>query len=177
MDGKRGSQREKDKSRWREKERAIERRAPPLEMGWPRRVGIKSTNQNVRAVSGTQRSRHPAAARTQSPRWPCRAVLSIVKDKIIFPPLSRVIDEVMGAADREKVRLECNQFFPARCINMMAQRLGREEGPRLSPNTLSSQPQGMTIPLRSWGSKGGLPEEVWLQLGSSEAEGITASGD
>lgn len=34
----------------------------------------------------------------------------------------------MGPADREKVRLECNQFFPERCINIMARGLGREEG-------------------------------------------------
>lgn len=32
------------------------------------------------------------------------------------------------AADREKVRLECNQVFPERRINMTAQRLGKEEG-------------------------------------------------
>ena len=34
----------------------------------------------------------------------------------------------MGPADREEVRLECNQIFPERCINMMARRLAREEG-------------------------------------------------
>lgn len=39
----------------------------------------------------------------------------------------------MGPADREKVRLECNQFFPERCINMMARQLGKGEGPTTVP--------------------------------------------
>lgn len=39
----------------------------------------------------------------------------------------------MGPADREKVRLECNQFFPEQCINMMAPQLGKRERPGTVP--------------------------------------------
>lgn len=48
----------------------------------------------------------------------------------------------MGPADREKVRLECNQFFPERCINMMARQLGKGEGPTIVPKPSELSAEG-----------------------------------
>lgn len=73
----------------------------------------------------------------------------------------------MGPADRE-VRLECNQFFPEQCINMMAWQLGKGEGPVTvpKPSELSAEGHnGETGPVEaketpwrrcgcSWGCKG-----------------------
>lgn len=69
----------------------------------------------------------------------------------------------MEPADREKVRLECNQIFPERCINMMARQLGKGERPTTvpKPSELSSEGRdGATGPV-------GAKETSWRRCGCS----------
>lgn len=60
----------------------------------------------------------------------------------------------MGPADREKVRPECNQFFPERCINMMAQWQGEGEGHAACPQPSELSAEGQDEMMRTEGARG-----------------------
>lgn len=69
----------------------------------------------------------------------------------------------MGPADREKVRLECNQFFPERCINRMAGWLGKGEGPATVPKPSELSAEGHDEMMKTMGTRG----TFWRRCGSS----------
>lgn len=70
----------------------------------------------------------------------------------------------MGPADREKVRLECNQFFPERCINMMARQLGKGEGPAIVPKPSELSAEGRDGAMWTVGAR----ETSWRRCGCSQ---------
>lgn len=69
----------------------------------------------------------------------------------------------MGPADREKVRLECNQFFPERCINMTARQLGKGEGPAIVPKPSELSAEGRDGAMWTVGAR----ETSWRRCGCS----------